>query len=369
MPFARSRYPDAGDRPPARAGLVASDPSRSGSWSFAATLILLFGALNVVRRSDVGAPVASSSHGRREPDAQPGAARVRPRPVQRRAARCRAPARHASASASARGRGDPRRCRRHRRLRPATTTRRRPRLVAAIPGTVFTAGDNAYRAARPSSSTTATTRPGAPSGTGRDRRPATTTGRRRTSPATSATSATAAAPQGTQLVLVRPRGVARDRPRLGLLRRRRLRCGLSRRVAGSPPTSRRRRAQCTLAIWHHPRFSSGFHGNDGDGRRRSGRRSTTPAPTSSSTATTTTTSGSRPRTPTATTDGVRGIREFVVGTGGAELRPFASDAANSELRSPPPRRHPVRSAHGVVRLDVHPDHGRRSATPGTAPCH
>lgn len=92
----------------------------------------------------------------------------------------------------------------------------------------------------------------------------------------------------------------------------------------------RNRARCTLAYWHHPRYSSGWHGNiaqmhdvwailyragaevvlsghdhvyerfapqDGNGRRDE-----------------------------------RGMRQFVVGTGGAFLTPFARTRPNSEHR-------------------------------------
>ena len=38
--------------------------------------------------------------------------------------------------------------------------------------------------------------------------------------------------------------------------------GLTRRSAGCGPTSPLIRRACTLAYWHHPRFSSGEHGSD-----------------------------------------------------------------------------------------------------------
>jgi hypothetical protein len=102
--------------------------------------------------------------------------------------------------------------------------------------------------------------------------------------------------------------------------------------------------RCTLAIWHHPRFSSGQHGNatsvapfwralykagaevvinghDHDYERFA------------------------PQTPTGRADAARGIREFVVGTGGAALRPFARSAPNSQ--------HRTARAHGVIRLVLH----------------
>jgi acid phosphatase type 7 len=103
-------------------------------------------------------------------------------------------------------------------------------------------------------------------------------------------------------------------------------------------------ARCTLAIWHHPRFSSGEHGNDEEvapfwrtlydagadvvinGHDHDYERFA-------------------PQDPDAHADGARGIREFVVGTGGAALRTFPSTVANSELRA---------IAHGVIRLVLHP---------------
>ena len=100
---------------------------------------------------------------------------------------------------------------------------------------------------------------------------------------------------------------------------------------------------CVAAIWHHPLFSSGEHGEQRQVAARCGRRWRPPAPTSCSTATTTTTSGSRPRPPTVTRS-AGGIREFVVGTGGAPLRGFGRVAANSVARSA--------AAHGVLKLTL-----------------
>ncbi len=88
---------------------------------------------------------------------------------------------------------------------------------------------------------------------------------------------------------------------------------------------------CVLAYWHHPRFSSGQHGNDGsvaplweilaandadvvvNGHDHDYERFAPQTPTGKASAT--------------------GIREFVVGTGGAALRPFDSPVANSEVRN------------------------------------
>ena len=91
-------------------------------------------------------------------------------------------------------------------------------------------------------------------------------------------------------------------------------------------------AECTAAIFHHPRFSSGFHGNDRDvapfwdvlyeagadvvinGHDHDYERFA-------------------PQDPDANEDRAAGLRQFVIGTGGARLRDFEETAANSELRA------------------------------------
>ncbi|MEO5590281.1 MAG: Ig-like domain-containing protein [Gemmatimonadaceae bacterium] len=87
---------------------------------------------------------------------------------------------------------------------------------------------------------------------------------------------------------------------------------------------------CTLAYWHHPRFSSGEHGNDAsqqpfwdalyefnaevilNGHDHNYERFA-------------------PQTPTGVADASRGLREFVVGTGGRALRTLATTRANSQV--------------------------------------
>lgn len=89
---------------------------------------------------------------------------------------------------------------------------------------------------------------------------------------------------------------------------------------------------CTLAYWHHPRFSSGAHGSDGataalwqtlydakaevilGGHDHNYERFA-------------------PQTPAGGLDNSRGLREFVVGTGGKNLRPFGTVRANSQSRN------------------------------------
>ena len=103
-------------------------------------------------------------------------------------------------------------------------------------------------------------------------------------------------------------------------------------------------ARCTLAIWHHPRFSSGEHGDDPatapfwralydadaevvvNGHDHDYERFATQGPDGRG-------------------DGTRGLREFVVGTGGAALRTFPKPVANSQLR--------LADDHGVIRFVLH----------------
>jgi NedA-like, galactose-binding domain/Calcineurin-like phosphoesterase len=102
-------------------------------------------------------------------------------------------------------------------------------------------------------------------------------------------------------------------------------------------------SDCTLAYWHHPRFSSGQHGTDAtyrpfwqalydygadvvlNGHDHDYERFA-------------------PQDPAGVADS-RGLREFVVGTGGAGLRSFATTAANSIVRSS--------AAWGILRLTLH----------------
>ncbi|HYM84388.1 MAG TPA: alkaline phosphatase, partial [Candidatus Dormibacteraeota bacterium] len=53
-----------------------------------------------------------------------------------------------------------------------------------------------------------------------------------------------------------------------------------------------------------------------------------------------------PQDPDGTADPAKGIREFVVGTGGAALRDFTSVQPNSEVRDA--------STHGVIQFGLYP---------------
>jgi hypothetical protein len=126
--------------------------------------------------------------------------------------------------------------------------------------------------------------------------------------------------------------------------------------------------RCTLAIWHHPRFSSGEHGNDPlvapfwdllddegaelvvNGHDHDYERFA-------------------PQDPSGREERPGGIREIVVGTGGAELRSFQQVAANSEFRQA--------GTYGVLRLTLHPFNydweflpaSGAIADAGSTPCH
>ena len=104
-------------------------------------------------------------------------------------------------------------------------------------------------------------------------------------------------------------------------------------------------SQCTLAYWHTPLFSSGVHGNntsmqpiwqvlydaDADlvlnGHDHNYERFA-------------------PQNPVGAADPVRGIREFVVGTGGKDLRTIGSLINNSESHND--------NTWGVLKLTLHP---------------
>ena len=127
-------------------------------------------------------------------------------------------------------------------------------------------------------------------------------------------------------------------------------------------------ARCTLAYWHHPRFSSGEHGNHSsmqtlwqvlyDARvdvvlgghdhdyERFARQ-----------------------TPAGAYDGTRGIRQFVVGTGGRAKYAFSTPKPNSMYR--------YNSSSGVLRLELTSTSYRWSfittgntvKDPGSTTCH
>jgi hypothetical protein len=128
------------------------------------------------------------------------------------------------------------------------------------------------------------------------------------------------------------------------------------------------KAHCTVAIWNQPRFSSGEHGDDVDvepfwqalyaagadvvvnGHDHDYERF-------------------KPQTPAGQVDVEKGIREFVVGTGGTPLGAFGPSKPNSEIR--------VSVTQGVLKLTLRPQGYDWQFIPttgsfsdsGSAPCH
>lgn len=116
-------------------------------------------------------------------------------------------------------------------------------------------------------------------------------------------------------------------------------------------------SECILAYWHRPRFSSGPHGSDkklGDFWRllyEAGAEIVL--------------SGHdhdyerfAPQNPKGKTDPERGIRQFVVGTGGAGVYRFKKPAPNSEIRD--------NSTYGVLKLTLGPGRYQWEFVPATA---
>ncbi|MGH8974535.1 MAG: metallophosphoesterase family protein, partial [Acidimicrobiia bacterium] len=128
-------------------------------------------------------------------------------------------------------------------------------------------------------------------------------------------------------------------------------------------------AACTVALWHHPRFSSGSHGNDlsvqplwnalyeyGAELVLNGHDHTYER--------------FAPQRPDGTLDNAHGIREFVIGTGGRPLYSFNAIKPNSEARN--------NTVFGVLRLTLRsgsydfrfvPEAGGTYTDSGSASCH
>ena len=127
--------------------------------------------------------------------------------------------------------------------------------------------------------------------------------------------------------------------------------------------------RCTIAIWHHPRFSSGPHG--GSAAMQSLWKALYEAGADLVvTAHDHLYERFAPQNADGQLDAARGIREFVVGTGGATAYAVVSPAPNSEVRSSGTR--------GVLKLTLYPDRydwkfvpvsGSTFTDAGSASCH
>lgn len=127
-------------------------------------------------------------------------------------------------------------------------------------------------------------------------------------------------------------------------------------------------AHCTMALWHHPRFSSGEHGDQ---------ETTSPFWTALYRAGADLVVNGHdhdyerfaPQDANGRETRPGGIREIVVGTGGGALRPFSTIQPNSEFR--------LAGSYGVLRLTLHPTAydweflpaGGGISDSGTTPCH
>jgi hypothetical protein len=121
----------------------------------------------------------------------------------------------------------------------------------------------------------------------------------------------------------------------------------------------RARGACTLAYWHEPRFSSGRHGNDKaygafwDDLYHAGAEIVLNGHDHDY-------ERFAPQAPNGRADPDRGIREFVAGTGGVNLRLFRTIRPNSEAR--------YNSSFGVLLLELRPHgYGWRFATAAGGP--
>lgn len=133
----------------------------------------------------------------------------------------------------------------------------------------------------------------------------------------------------------------------------------------------RSRARCTLAVWHHPRFSSGTR--HGSNTLMSAMWRILQAKGAEVVLSSHEHNYERfaPQREDGTLDRARGLREFVAGTGGARPYPFSGKPlANSQSRG--------ENVTGVLRLELLPDgykwrflraSGRRFSDSGTAACH
>jgi len=103
---------------------------------------------------------------------------------------------------------------------------------------------------------------------------------------------------------------------------------------------------CTLAYWHHPRFSSGFHGDETsvapfwDALYQAGADVVLNGHDHNY-------ERFAPQNPGGQPDQTQGIREFVVGTGGAEFRSIEGIKPNSEFQ--------IADTIGIIKMTLHPD--------------
>jgi len=128
-------------------------------------------------------------------------------------------------------------------------------------------------------------------------------------------------------------------------------------------------SRCTVALWHHPRFSSGRQG-DHEALDPMWRALYETGAELIVTGHDHNYERFAPQDPAANLDEARGIRQFVVGTGGTDLRSMRATQPNSEVSNA--------DTHGVLRLELGADGYEWAFVPvagatftdtGTATCH
>lgn len=129
-------------------------------------------------------------------------------------------------------------------------------------------------------------------------------------------------------------------------------------------------ARCTAAYWHHPLFSSGRHGGNPEAMRGIWKALYDAGAEIVMNGHDHDYERFAPQDPSGALDRERGIREFVVGTGGAGLRSFPGVSPNSEARND--------RWHGVLKLTLHaesydwefvPEAGGTFTDSGSGTCH
>jgi hypothetical protein len=127
-------------------------------------------------------------------------------------------------------------------------------------------------------------------------------------------------------------------------------------------------SRCTVAYWHRPLFSSGQHGNHPETRElwrtlfEFGAEIIVSAHDHDY-------ERFAPQNPDGLADAARGLRQFVVGTGGAGLRPFAAVRANSEVRESVWGVLVLSLDDGSYRWEFQPVEGATFRDSGSGQCH
>ncbi len=111
------------------------------------------------------------------------------------------------------------------------------------------------------------------------------------------------------------------------------------------------RTPCTMAVWHHPLFSSGPNGNNANMKDLWALLEAAPIEVILNGHDHLYERFARQMSD-GTPEPAKGVREFIVGTGGADLYGFVRTAANSEVADLRTRRHAVHARARAVSLGV-----------------